>query len=136
MATTRYKTVKDHADVGLVGVRVDIEKTDSSISTITITDLVKGADGKPPAQLVLRVKEYSVAVMVPAPDPTEERFRLAFDLKGLAVDELYATEDLAKLRWQDLTGTPEAYPPAGAVTKVQVPEGTPVSDKADHLPPF
>ena len=129
LTTTRYKTVKDHADVKLEGVDVEIEKADTMISAIAITD-------KAGNKLLIRVKDYSVSVLVPAPVPTVDRWRLAFSLKGIQVDELYSNDYLALTRWRDLTdGGISDNPPDGTIKKVQVPEETPVNDKHESEPP-
>jgi hypothetical protein len=90
-----WEMVKASKDAMLDGIEVEIDKTDSSVTSITFTD-------KSGAKLRARLDSYSLRLEIPAKPKTEKKWALKGEFKGLPVDEKFDSEYAAQSRRDDL----------------------------------
>ena len=90
-----WETIKTSKDAVLEGVSIEIDKSDSSTTSVILTD-VNGL------KLRVRLDSYSMKVEVPAKPKTEKKWELKGEFKGLPVEEKFDSEYEAKSRRDEL----------------------------------
>lgn len=111
------KTVKNAKEVTLDGISVELEKTDQSITMVTLRD------GKGNT-LIVRKTDWSFAVLVPAPPVMVKRFRIEGKLHGIPFKEDFESKRGAANRLGELGATNrlELSREECPITEVEVPE--------------
>lgn len=120
----RFKSVKSAKDVALAGIAIAIEQVDSSIQSVTFTDV----DGR---LVRLSLRSYSLQVEIPEPPKMVKRWHVSGTVLGLPLslyfkDERGANSAIAK--YQIATADPHATVALSA-EQVEVPE-----ESAEELP--
>jgi hypothetical protein len=90
-----WETVKTNKDATLDGIDIEIDKSDSSITSVTFTDKSGG-------KLRIRMDSYTMRVDIPAKPKTEKKWALKGEFKGLPVDETFDSEYQANNRRDDI----------------------------------
>lgn len=111
----KWETVKSAKDVVLEGLSFEIDKTDSSLNSVTISD----AAGN---QFRVRMSSYSMYLEVPAKPKMVEKFAVKGSVLGLDVNEQFDNEYEAGKRKEELDG---AYGASIDVCKALVPDEIP-----------
>jgi hypothetical protein len=90
-----FKTIKQASEIKLSGIVAELEKKDGIIAGVTLRDSAGG-------MLVVKVNNYSVEVLVPAPPKLVRRYRVRGALADVQVDELFEHDFSAKARITEL----------------------------------
>lgn len=91
-----WETVKANKDAAVLdGIEIEIDKSDSSTTAVTMTD-------KAGNRLRLRMDSYTLRVEVPAKPKTEKMWALRGEFKGLPVDETFESAYRAENRRDEL----------------------------------
>lgn len=100
--------VKHNSEVELAGVTVEIDKTDTTLNCITLTD----ANGNTAR---IRMSSYSMYLEVPAKPKLVKKFAVKGTFRGIDVNEVFDNQYQAEDRSAELDREVE-------VTEVEVPE--------------
>ena len=96
-----WTAVKSAKQINLLGVEVEIDRSENAFRTITFTD---------PSGNKLRVahNSYSMTVEVPSPPKTTEKFAVTGEVLGVPISETFDDSYQANSRKQELkSGTRE-----------------------------
>lgn len=110
-----WTKVKNGKQVVLDGITIEIDRSDTSVMSITLKDAAGHV-------VRARYESYNMYIEVPAAPKTVEKVALNGTVLGLPVKEVFDSEYQANDRKEELTGHLDEKKFALEVEKVQIPD--------------